>query len=66
MDGGNRQPTTNKKWSDRKNARKKNRLVEAGTSRRQKQNNKANKAQFGEQNNNQPDRNGIDLPCLAN
>jgi hypothetical protein len=63
--GEKRHPTTNKKWRDRKKARK-NRLVEAGISIRQKQNNKANKAQFGEQNNNQPDRNGIDLPCLAN
>ena len=55
----NQQPT-------RKGAKeRKNWLVEAGTmvKQKKKQQNKANQAQSGEQNSNQPDQNGGDLPC---
>jgi hypothetical protein len=60
-----RQPTTNKKESEE---RKKERIRSANnddgeTKEKQNEANKANKAQSGEKNNNQPDRNGGDLPC---
>jgi hypothetical protein len=60
-----RQPTSNKKESEE---RKKDRVRSANnddgeTKEKQNEANKANKARSGEKNNNQPDRNGGDLPC---
>jgi hypothetical protein len=38
-------------------------MTMAKQKKKQEEANKANKAQSGEKNNNQPDRNGGDLPC---